>query len=211
MKHEDKKHFDVSKPRRHGPDPTSKPIIVGHHPMMPDPMIKEERKKAAKPIKVISEGDEPEPAKPVNLPGLADKSAPHETSPALAPSAQPIPQPKPPAPDSTTIHSPGAVFPPSELPPESSARPPEQELPESPAAPVTPQPSSPETKPAEQPPELPAGQELHIPAGHTDVNHKPRIWVWVIAALIILVWIYAAVDALTDTKLPFEFFQNLSE
>ena len=69
------------------------------------------------------------------------------------------------------------------------------------------------TKPLESatPTEPPAGQELHIPAGHTAVHHKPRVWVWVLITVIVLIWIYAAVDALTEVKLPYEFFQNLSQ
>src|SRR3954465_4952486 len=34
------KVFDVSRPSQTGPDATSKPIIVGHHPMMSDPMVR---------------------------------------------------------------------------------------------------------------------------------------------------------------------------
>ena len=34
--------FDVSKPNRNAPDPTSRPIIVGHQPMMSDPMVRGE-------------------------------------------------------------------------------------------------------------------------------------------------------------------------
>jgi hypothetical protein len=38
---EDTKVFDVSKPNKIGPSPTSRPIIMGHHPVMNDPMVKE--------------------------------------------------------------------------------------------------------------------------------------------------------------------------
>lgn len=34
--------FDVSKPSKVSPSPTSKPVIVGHHPIMNDPMVREE-------------------------------------------------------------------------------------------------------------------------------------------------------------------------
>jgi hypothetical protein len=63
------------------------------------------------------------------------------------------------------------------------------------------------------PAEPPAGQELHIPAGtgHAQVRHKPRIWVWIAIGIIVLIWIYAAVDALTNTKLPLEFFENSNQ
>ncbi|MBI2285343.1 hypothetical protein HYU82_00775 [Candidatus Saccharibacteria bacterium] len=206
MKHEPKKHFDISKPHQHGPDPTSKPIIVGHHPMMPDPMIREERKKAAKPINVTSadepesvdvtpvekpmaEPDKPEP-KPDKIPDLADISAPHEASPALTPSPELKPEPEALQPAAVPESAPGAVFSPAE--PIAAIHPP---LP-----PVTP------TQPTQ--PEPPAGEELHIPAGHATVHHKPRIWVWAVVVLVVLVWAYAAVDALTDTKLPLEFFKK---
>ncbi len=209
MKHEDKKHFDISKPRQHGPDPTSKPIIVGHHPMMPDPMIREEREKAAKPINVTS-ADEPEPVdvtpaekpaaepdqpepKPDKIPDLADISAPHEASPALTPSPELKPEPETLQPTAVAESTPGAVFSPAE--PVAAIHPP--------SPPVTP------TQPTQ--PEPPAGEQLHIPAGHAVVHHKPRIWVWTVVVLIVLVWAYAAVDALTDTKLPIEFFKNLSQ
>ena len=38
-----------------------------------------------------------------------------------------------------------------------------------------------------------------------------EVWVWVLITVIVLIWIYAAVDALTEVKLPYEFFQNLSQ
>lgn len=209
MKHEDKKHFDISKPRRQVPDPTSKPIIVGHHPMMPDPMIREEREKAAKPINVtsadgpeslnVTQAEKPadEPVKPESkpdkIPDLADISAPHEARPALTPSAELKPEPEAPQPAAVSESTPGAVFSPAG--PVAATNPP--------SLPVTPTPPT--------PPEPPAGEELHIPAGHAIVHHKPRIWVWVIVVLIVLVWAYAAVDALTDVKLPVEFFENLSQ
>jgi hypothetical protein len=34
------KVFDVSRPSKTAPDATSKPVIVGHHPMMADPMVR---------------------------------------------------------------------------------------------------------------------------------------------------------------------------
>ena len=208
MKHEDKKHFDVSRPSRHGPDPTSKPIIVGHHPTMPDPMIREEREKTARSIVVTSDSDEAEPlnspqpeaeagepAKADGLPDLSDLSAPHETSPALTPSVKINPDSEP---------APGAVFTGSGsiLTAGTAAAEAKSDEVLTPASTVEPPPSTPS--------EPPVGQELHIPAGHghAAVHHKPRAWVWVVVGLIILVWVYAAVDALTDTKLPIEFFKK---
>lgn len=223
MKHEPKKHFDVSKPRRHTPDPTSKPVIVGHHPTMPDPMIREEAAKAPKPISVVSkDADEPEPLtisqpdkptiEPPKAPDLSDLSAPKDFSPPTIAATEPHPGPEPPVHSPISHTAPGAVFTPSAAPAPhdgSSTTVPAmpQPLP-TPPAPV--QPLTAATAPAPPPTlaEPPAGEELHIPAGHSVVHHKPRIWVWVIMAAIIVVWFYGAVDALTDVKLPFEFFKN---
>jgi hypothetical protein len=41
MHDKDDKVFDVSKPHKITPDATSKPVIVGHHPEIPDPMVRE--------------------------------------------------------------------------------------------------------------------------------------------------------------------------
>lgn len=252
MKHEDKKHFDVSKPRRKSPDPTSKPIIVGHHPMMPDPMILEEREKAPKPITVISDGDEPESLTVTNS-NKKDESLEigTEDSPVVVP-ADPAPEAKPeqsdeqpmPPPEVPPESAPGAIFHPPEKTDkldaplaEPTSEETKEEMPESllaePEAPVAaagtvavaegikeePVAETPIDKLAGKEPappvpaEPPAGQELHIPAGtgHAQVRHKPRIWVWITIGIIILIWIYAAVDALTNTKLPLEFFENSNQ
>jgi hypothetical protein len=218
MKHEPKKHFDVSKPRRHGADPTSKPVIVGHHPMMPDPMIRETRDKAPKPITVFSDGEElphpvvtkaekpeEEPPKPDTKPELSTVAAPNPASPTVTPS---LPQEHP---QTTPIleHKPGAVFAPANSSPDTASSP----VTEKPTAQTTPavahQPHQAAKAPTPPTPtEPPVGQELRIPAGHGIVRHKPKVWVWIVVAIIILLWIYAAVDALTDTNLPYEFFTN---
>jgi hypothetical protein len=43
------KVFDVSKPHKITPSASSRPIIVGHHPIMADPMVLEERYRHPKP------------------------------------------------------------------------------------------------------------------------------------------------------------------
>jgi hypothetical protein len=40
--------FDVSKPSKVSPPATSKPVIVGHHPLMDDPMVKDEQLESTK-------------------------------------------------------------------------------------------------------------------------------------------------------------------
>jgi hypothetical protein len=57
--------FDVSKPHRTTPDPTARPIIVGHRPMMPDPMMTD------RPLHHHST----EPAKVTSVPVKADDGA----------------------------------------------------------------------------------------------------------------------------------------
>lgn len=235
MKHQPKKHFDISKPPQRGPDPTSKPIIVGHHPLVPDPMIKEGRDKAAKPIKVFSDGESPEPlnSKPPEpakktsaadiLPDLSDVSRPHETAPApIIPASAEDQKPgltepdiKPHAsasgPQAPAESAPGAIFSPLAAPDDSVG--PAESTPASMPIPVpadqTVQPGGREHEPP-TPSEPPAGQELHIPAGRAVVHHKPRVWVWILMALVILAWAYAAVDVLSGIKLPYEFFKNSS-
>lgn len=188
MKHQPKKHFDISKPPRHGPDPTSKPVIIGHRPMMPDPMLREEREKAAKPIKVVADGESPEP---VTTEQLA-KPAPEPVA-ELKPAAMPE-------------HAPGAIFPPTEVAHSSSVT---ANPPDAPAATTLPPPQPLAKEPAAPTPSEPlTNQQLHIPAGRPVIHHKPRIWVWVLMALIILAWAYAAIDVLSGIKLPYEFFQN---
>jgi len=44
------KVFDVSKPHKTTPSPSSRPIIVGHHPIMADPMVLEERYRHPEPL-----------------------------------------------------------------------------------------------------------------------------------------------------------------
>ncbi|HEX5395034.1 MAG TPA: hypothetical protein VFW52_01650 [Candidatus Saccharimonadales bacterium] len=254
MKHEPKKHFDVSKPRRRGPDPTSKPIIVGHHPTMPDPMIREEREKASKPITVISDGDEPEPLNVTTGNPELKTDEPPEIEVVKKPEVKPVeeslevkagqPDQKPDAAAAApaeAVATASHIFPPTEPPPEASSEEPAQPDAVQPPFATEALPAEPATKAqadsatavaaaadaaalpalaADQPPappEPPAGQELHIPAGngtgHGDakVRHRPRIWVWIVIGLIVFIWIYAAVDALTNTKLPLEFFENSNQ
>jgi hypothetical protein len=214
MKHEDKKYFDVSKPRRHAPNPTSKPIIVGHHPMMPDPMIREKRQKSSKSIHIFSEPKESTTTdnyqpKTNKLPDLADISAPYETSPSLTPSASQPSDSVPTSADSSESAPATVVSPPESSLQSDKTRPTSSQM--TPQTPLTQSPDKPLSSFSKEQflPELsepPAGQELHIPAGHVTSYHKPRIWVWVIVVLVILAWIYAAIDALTTTKLPIELF-----
>lgn len=227
MGDDDNKFFDVSRSQQTGPHPTSKPIIVGHHPMMPDPMLREEDSSST-PMNIPVRRDKPtpevpEPVEPDKLPSLHDISAPHETGPALTPS------------DSTAV-SPELTDTVSQDPNASAIfmteSPPAAEDIISPQTSVRPAIQMPPTGPQPPPPtfQVPAlsglatptggrspestsasgGEELHLPAGHAAYHHKPRVWVWVLVALVILASIYAAVDAKTDW-LPFHIFNHSSD
>lgn len=78
----DERVFDVSKPNRSAPGATSKPIIVGHHPIMNDPMVTgrdSEHEPAPAP-------PQPEPFSPPP----SDNPPPSESLPASIPEATPI-------------------------------------------------------------------------------------------------------------------------
>lgn len=219
MPEEDKKFFDISKPKQVGPQPTSKPIIVGQHPEA-DPMLKEpiSDTSVAESIPVrqantqlsvnteqsaaTSAGHIGTPAAevatgiptPMPAPQMQEVPSPIENNPApapLPPAEQPAPAPNFEAP--AALNSPGNTFAPSSS----------QPMPE-PAASIPLQ----DSKPAEPLPQYAPQDEIHLPAGHTAYRHKPRFWAWILVFLVIVAGIYAAVDAKTDVKLPFEIFKQ---
>lgn len=62
------KVFDVSKPNKTTPSASSRPIIVGHHPIMADPMVLEERYHHPKPLHPrSSEPEETQTSQPITL------------------------------------------------------------------------------------------------------------------------------------------------
>lgn len=83
--------FDISKPNRFGPDPTGRPIIPGHHPMMPDPLIKRGEPPRVTSVPVMSDEDHTampgsgfaaHPADPFGAPGEAMSPGPEENLPS---------------------------------------------------------------------------------------------------------------------------------
>lgn len=115
--------FDVSRPHRSSPSATSKPIIVGHHPLMSDPMMKEENQqehglfsshieKKVTPVHVTM--DEAEPEAGGSLPFTGPKhpkeefqgAMPGATEPAKEPDETPKVQPdSPTGPQYTSVES----------------------------------------------------------------------------------------------------------
>lgn len=78
----DDRIFDVSKPNRAAPSATSKPIIVGHHPIMSDPMVtgrdNEPARPPAEPQPFTPAASEPEtlPAMSHSFPSISDNTEP---------------------------------------------------------------------------------------------------------------------------------------
>lgn len=54
---EENRVFDVARPGRGQPQATSKPVIVGHHPVINDPMVNDEPKPS--PVKIAIDGGDP--------------------------------------------------------------------------------------------------------------------------------------------------------
>src|SRR6266513_1318689 len=78
--------FDVSKPHHAGPGHTARPIIVGHRPMMPDPMTDRPlQHHSTDPVKVTSVPVKADDGAVLNGDSLpkADEAVPH-TTPAVA-------------------------------------------------------------------------------------------------------------------------------
>ncbi len=86
---EENRVFDVARPGRSQPQATSKPVIVGHHPVINDPMVNEEPKPS--PVRIAIEGSDPlenssdSPSQPVpenKAPGMAHHDIPVYDPPA---------------------------------------------------------------------------------------------------------------------------------
>lgn len=101
---DDDKVFDVSKPHKVSPSATSRPIIVGHHPMMADPMVRDDTAAAVthhtsshQPLAAAPDGDIlPTPASVVVKPPItvAQPAASFEAiQPAAAQNASLAPEP----------------------------------------------------------------------------------------------------------------------
>ncbi len=74
--------FDVTKPKDVSPPATSKPVIVGHHPVASDPMVKDASKQTEEPthIKVLDAGHEADDSEPPEHPGLANSPVPPDAA-----------------------------------------------------------------------------------------------------------------------------------
>jgi hypothetical protein len=95
---EENRVFDIARPGRGQPPATSKPVIVGHHPVTNDPMVREPEKTAPSKIAVYQE--EPEPKKdeltpPSTTPAAPDPVMEHHDIPVYTPPADSHPSEAP--------------------------------------------------------------------------------------------------------------------
>ncbi|HXY17874.1 MAG TPA: hypothetical protein VEH48_00440 [Candidatus Nitrosopolaris sp.] len=223
--------FDVSKPHKITPSPTSKPVIVGHHPQAADPMVNQRPSEprhgtdGASSIRVPISVSESEPTglggeKP-GVP-LMEHHAPESKEPFVVPAVEPVPEPKPaesvpaePALETKTAGSP---------PPEPAAVYPGAEKDQSAAAEVAPT-ATHVTAPVPVVPAPDAGpslDDLPLPShhgphnGHSHAAHTPAQTkhgrdngklLWVIAILVLLAGVYAILDA-TTSSMPFHIFKK---
>ncbi len=183
----DERVFDVSKPSKVAPDATSRPIIVGHHPMMNDPMMREDHPAP------LSSHDDDKPLAPIDsspvesthlgsemsaLPSISEDINPKEPIVHPDPVPAPAPMAEPPGPDLTT--------------PESQF-------------------INTDTTPAPQPPDnwhpehdLPIAGAAH----HHNGSGGSRAILKIIAVLVVLAAAYLIVDYATSVNLPLQLFKD---
>jgi hypothetical protein len=202
------KVFDVSRPSTGAPDPTSKPVIVGHHPVMADPMVRQvpvhhdaDTGFDATPhhSKVLQVSDEARAqiahARPPSPEELAAQAAAEEHRPAVIsnPSASPLQA-------QDTLAQPIPAMP-------------------MPAAPTADMPQPAPTLPVQQAAPPPPAQDLshiqQVPVSHMPASPSGRLktaGVWLlVAAILIGFGLYLAIDAgfiNTGINLPFHIFSR---
>ncbi|MGA3150413.1 MAG: hypothetical protein ABSD10_02235 [Candidatus Saccharimonadales bacterium] len=202
--------FDVSKPHKTSPSATSKPIIVGHHPIMNDPMVTKDRldepahlKQSPEPTHVlISVEDNNEPsAMPLlqhsddvaqlKTPLLEDSKGSPSLPAESAEESQPAEMP---------VHGePAAIYSQNETVQPDSAEPQPVHEEADLAAPGTPMADEP------QPDSGAPFSDLPLSSHHGSQTSKGRRkkWLWILIILIVLAGVYALLDAKTSVSLPF--------
>jgi hypothetical protein len=187
---------DFTKPGGVSPHPSSRPLIVGHHPVMADPMLRPVHKQAP-----------PAPQMPQPLPADFAPPPPAPAPTALPPMPAPAPMPAPPGlPPATSPPPQTPAFEPiGELPPQQPALGTQQS--QNPAATTDPL-ASPAglTQPQTPHHELPISEQGKAGSG------ARKLLLWVLLPLIILIiGAYLAVDSgvvKTQINLPFHVFKQ---
>ena len=183
--------FDISKPHKVSPSANSRPVIVGHHPIMNDPMVTENRPDEPEHSAGSTMSHKPLAFKlpdPDNL--KSDTTAADDSKKSFFMPQSPPETEKPPAQET---HQPSNIYPEHEAP--------------APANPA--HPAATGLGPAQAGGPL---SDLPLPThhGHQPHNHHPvskRQWAPVLAVLVLL-FAYALLDAKTTVSLPFYIFRN---
>jgi len=218
--------FDVARPGRTAPEPTSKPVIVGHHPTLSDPMVKEEGQQVdfgteATPTKISIQDEAPaEHHSELRIEPSTTDGEPKPEASDWSPPA-PTPQPEEPAPPGLEVPAPEPPRPENPMPeaePTDGPEPAEN----SPAEPTADEPAEGHSEnalsdiaPGDTAPEPELGPMDHVEALHFEPRHSKGRGKWV--ALIILILLaggYLAIDAgiiASGVKLPYHFFTQKTE
>jgi len=198
----DEKVFDVSKPHKVLPDASGKPIIVGHHPEMVDPMVRDHV--PPKPI-TVNDAETKAESEPIDGPLSAEDSPKTEIG-TPAPSAGETISPDgfgentkdspPPAPLDLPAEPPAVQLPADQAPAET----------ELPIKPEQPAPKNQDWHPDSQLP-IPAPGGAH----HVSIKRK-RTPLIVLAAVAALLAIYALLDSglVGNVNLPLHIFKQES-
>lgn len=208
------KVFDVGHAK---PASTSKPVIVGHRPVMPDPMM---RPAAPRPTAVSSAGPQPpvgikQPSQPTPTGPVNPHSHTAKSIPVSQAQAQAILK-------ATRPFDPQLATNPTALPPTVPAGPSPAAAATMPSQPVSTEPALAVALQAElaQPPAEPVPQVINNPTGvHSlPVSHRPASsnlkfsLIWIISiGLVILIAAYLFIDAgiiKSSIKLPFHIFNG---
>jgi len=206
--------FDVTKPKDVSPPATSKPVIVGHHPVASDPMVKDTDKPAeeATHIKVIDESQKdgaPAATKPEEHTALDSSPVPPDAAAIFSdPADETGSQPEK---ATDTEKAPEAKAPEMAIDPVAPSEP--AAFPEAPATEAAAEPAAPDDEARPAPSEAAPAAQPHIEELHFSEKNIKHSW-WKPALLVILLLLigaYLAIDSgviNANINLPFHFFKQ---
>ncbi|OGL34788.1 hypothetical protein A3F05_01115 [Candidatus Saccharibacteria bacterium RIFCSPHIGHO2_12_FULL_47_17] len=190
--------FDINEPGKVQPQPTSRPVIVGHHPTMPDPML------AKRPLH-----HEPRPSGPQIPTSPPEPQAPPPPPPLIDGILRPPEAPKSGVDDEPT--GPPAIIEGEPLQSPPFATPAHDTEPPSSHFPSGPTLTSVTPAPIEHAPRATVVGEANKPLEMPSAKPDAHLWRWLIVfAILVLVGLYLLVDAEIINigfDLPFEIFK----
>jgi hypothetical protein len=215
--------FDVARPGRTAPEPTAKPVIVGHHPMQSDPMVKEgpdlldfgtestptkisvtddsssEHHLEGPDLSLASESDsKPEEPQAWNMPAAESPPEPagkaNSPDPVAPAETPPAPEIPPTAEEPAPVDAPAPAEEPAPIETPSEASEPASDPEPAGGDDTQPQPPAVDDSPVPEDPTPP--QMAHVEALHFEPRRRGGGMKWLILALLlILVAAYLAIDA----------------